>query len=285
MSNKDVLIHNKLSSLEKALELEKEKVLLLKQELVRANKSIQESTVKIKKDLFLLQAMQKVLIPDEWNYLSGFKISAKYSSGELGGDYYDIFGSKNSKTFNIWMSHSSSLALSALLTAMVLRLSASSSLEIKIFLSQLYEEVGRVLEEQHFFDFFYACLERNKLQLSFVAQGNMLCVHYRDGAVNSLVRCKDPVSLFTPIDEIQTINLLPKDRLVFCTPGLTLEKNYKNELFGSQRILDIIRTNLDTHALRNEIFSSMKNFTNSHKFKNDHSVIILDVKEKALRLV
>lgn len=285
MSNKNDLIHNKLSSLEKALEKEKEKVFLLKQELVRANKSLQKNTAEIKKNLFLLQAMQKILIPDEWDYLSGFKISAKYSSGELGGDYYDIFGSKNSKTFNIWMSHSSSLALSALLTAIVLRLSASVPEEIKIFLSQLYKEVKGVFEQQHCFDFFYACLNRNKLELSFVAQGSMLCFHYREGEVKSLVRCKDSASLFTPIDDIQTINLLPKDRLILCTPGLALEKNYKNEIFGSQKIIDIIKTNLDTHALRNEIFLSVKNFSNLGEPRHDHSVIILDVKDKALRLV
>ncbi|MBE8221254.1 MAG: SpoIIE family protein phosphatase [Bdellovibrionales bacterium] len=284
MSDKNILVYNKISSLEKSLKEEKDKVLLLKQELVRVNKGIQESTVQIKKDLFLLQAMQKVLIPDEWNYLSGFKISAKYSSGELGGDYYDIFGSKNSKVFNIWMSHSSSLALSALLTAVVLKLSSSSLPDIKIFLSHLYEELSRVLEEQHAFDFFYAYLERNTLQLSFAAQGSMLCFHYRDGVINSLVNCKDPVSLFTPITKTQTINLLPKDRLVFCTPGLALEKNSKNELFGSQRIIDIIKNNLDTHALRNEIFLSIKNFSDTGEFKNDHSVIILDVKDKILRL-
>lgn len=285
MSNEEDLIYAQLSFLQKELKEEKDKVLLLKQELVRANKGIQESTIKIKKDLVLLQAMQKILIPDEWDYLSGFKISAKYSSGELGGDYYDIFGSKNSKMFNIWMSHSSSLALSAFLTSVVLKLSASALSDVKIFLSKLYEEVEKVFKEQHFFDFFYACLDRNKLELSFATQGNMLCFHCRGGEVKSLVHCKEPVSLLTPVDKVQSIQLLPKDRLVFCTSGLTLEQNYKNEFFGSQRVLDIVKMNLDTHALRNEIFSSVKNFMELNEFKNDHSIIVLDVKDKILRLV
>ncbi|MBE8162976.1 MAG: SpoIIE family protein phosphatase [Bdellovibrionaceae bacterium] len=285
MSNEDSFLQDKLVALEQALKEEKTQVLLLKKALLVANKSIQKSTAKMQSDLFLLQTMQKVLIPDEWDYLSGFKISAKYNSGELGGDYYDIFGSKASKIFNVWMSHSSSLSLSALLSAIVLQLSAAQGIEVKLFLSQLYEEITRVLEEQHFFDFFYASLERNTLQLSFVAQGNMLCFHCREGELTSLVRCKDPVSLFTAISDIQTIKLLPKDRLVFCTPGITLEKNNKKEVFGSQRIIDIIHKNLDTHALRNEIFSSIKNFTNTNEFRHDHSVIVLDVKAKALRLV
>lgn len=285
MSEKENLVSAQVLVLKKALEVEKEKVLLLKQELVRANNSIQESIIKNKKDLFLLQAMQKILIPDEWDYLSGFKISAKYNSGELGGDYYDIFGSKSSKTFNIWMSHSSSIALSALLTSVVLNLGAESSSGIKVFLSQLYKELSQVLEEQHFFDFFYASLDRARLELSFVTQGSMLCFHYRGEDLISLVKCGDPVSLFTPVDKIQTIKLLPQDRLVICTGGMSLEKNQKNEFFGMQRVIDIINLNLDTHALRNELFLAVKNFTGTELFRNDHSVIVLDVKSQALRLV
>lgn len=285
MSKKEDLISVQLRALQKALDQEKEKVLLLKQELVRANKSIQKSTAKIKKDLFLLQTMQKILIPDEWDYLSGFKISAKYAAGERGGDYYDIFGSKNSKTFNIWMSHSSSIALSALLTSVVLSLSVSPSADIKFFLSKLYVELAQVLEEQHFFDFFYASLDRPRLELSFVAQGSMLSFHCQKGGVNSLVSGKSPVSLFTPIDKVQVVNLLPQDRLVICTSGMSLEKNHRNESFGLDRILEIIKMNLDTHALRNELFSAIKTFKGTEEFKYDHSVIILDVKDQVLRLV
>lgn len=281
---KEFTIEN-FKSLQKDLILEKEQVLFLKKELIKVNDSIKQNTSEIKKDLLLLQAMQKILIPDEWDYLSGFKISAKYNSGKLGGDYYDIFGSKNSKTFNIWMSHCPSLALSALLTSVVLRLSATALADVNFFLSELYKELVKVLEKKHFFDFFYASINRNKLQLSFVAQGDMTCFHFRGDQISSLICRPEPVSLEVQIDKVQTLNLLPNDRLIFCTSGISLEQNSQNEFFGTQRIVNSLEKNLDTHALRNDIFSAVKNFSNSEEFQHDHSIIILDVKDKVLRLV
>ena len=138
-------------------------------------------------------------------------------------------------------------------------------------------------------DLFYAIMNRKTYKLSYCSAGR----------IDSFVYCfstKEVRELKPSADYFnkgsahefsnQKISFNPRDRLILCTPGVVETLNQKGEPFGKERLKQTIQSVRGTgpHQLRSEIFYALKSFSQRDLVKRDQSVIVMEIKDRILKL-
>ena len=79
--------------------------------------------------------------------------------------------------------------------------------------------------------------------------------------------------------EQETIDLATGDVLLLYTDGVIEAANSQQELFGEERLADLLRDShhLEPQELINRIFQQVRLFTGSHSFNDDVSLIVMKV--------
>ncbi len=77
-----------------------------------------------------------------------------------------------------------------------------------------------------------------------------------------------------------TIKLFPKDRLLCYTDGITEAMNHNKELFGSERLIDVIRSNLssDIQDLLGKVMEEVVFFAGDVPQSDDITILCLEYK-------
>lgn len=271
--------------LQKQVVLLERRVDLLLTELKQAQQSIYQANKQFEDAMSILKGMQSILLPTEWPYIPGFKIGAKYLAGMQGGDYYDIFGEPKSRGFHIWMSNCSSVSLSALMVSIVLKLTSQSlSEDIASFLQSIYKSLKEFLKDDQAVHFFCGYMHRRNLKLHFMLQGSINGFLYRDNVVHSLSKEASALSLTQGLSKPQILSLNAKDRLILFTPGLVEEKSKTGKSLDTDFIKKTLSQNLQTQDFINEVFYQLSLINEKEAFY-DKSLILLDVKDNALRIL
>ena len=132
--------------------------------------------------------------------------------------------------------------------------------------------------------------DRRKFQLTYCNVGQPLAVYYQ-ASTNRIELLKTNGQAFTPSQldseldiENKSIELDPKDKLIFCSSGFLALKNDQGVSWGIDEILSVIKRNIkkDVHALRNEIFFQSSKF--SKEQPKDLTVIVTEVKDRIMKL-
>ena len=138
-------------------------------------------------------------------------------------------------------------------------------------------------------DIFYGFIDRRSYTLSYSVLGEV-SVFLQDGKSSEI---RPLVSKSGPIhknfsDEIQThkVKLNPSDMVVAVTQGITGAESLQGECFGKERLVEAIMARGDSgvHEVRNHIFHQVNQFVSGAEPTRDQTVIVLEVKDKVIRL-
>lgn len=286
----------RIKALEKELELKDKDLVTYRKELVRANEQLENLIIHIHSQLKKALEIQRQVVPTEFPNIPGFEFSTKFIASSLtGGDYFDIFEHRDKMQFGILLSSSSGYSLSALFLSLFMKFTFQARTEPQSFspeslLKSLEKEFLPGLGEKDQFHCFYGAMNRRHLRLDYINMGDVIAIHYSH-ATKNLKRLQidnDPLGKTSNMKsyKVESLDFEPRDKLVLCSPGLLKTASPQGEFFGEERYYSILKKSADSdvHNLRNEVFFQAQQFMKSKNLPQDLTVIVVEAKERVLKL-
>lgn len=289
-------LKSKIKALEKELELKDKDLATYQKELGRANEQLEHLVIHIHSQLKKALEIQRQVVPTEFPHIPGFEFSTKFIASSLtGGDYFDIFEHRDKMQFGMLLSSSSSYNLSALFLSVFMKFTFQARSDEQSYapshlLQALQKEFLPNIDEKDRFNCFYGAMNRRHLRLDYVNMGDVVAVHYSHATKNlkRLQYEQEPVRKGKDLQQykIESLNFEPKDKLILCSPGLFKAASPQGEYFGEERFYSIVKKSAesDVHNLRNEVFFQTQQFMKSKNLPQDLTVIVVEVKERVLKL-
>ncbi len=202
-------------------------------------------------DFAQARAIQQTLLPREMPQVAKLDVSGTWQPARtMGGDYYDVLKlSEHELAICIGDVAGKGMPAALLMSGLQAAVRASASTSPRDLCERVRRVVVTSLSGGRFVTFFYATLDTNAMTLRWCNAGHNAPILAR--ADGSIVRLEDggpAISrLFrdTPYSE-REIELLPGDRLVMFTDGVSEAADASSEMFGEDRIEELV---LDARTL------------------------------------
>jgi len=217
--------------------------------------------------------------------LGGVCIPAK----EVGGDYYDYLVHGDDRLDLVIADVSGHNVGAALIMAEARTMIRSRSEQFKnprLLLEELnrffYDDLSQA---ELFITLFYLQYNLDTSRLTFASAGHSPTLLWQ----SKTKQCQrlDPEGLIIGVKkefpyEEESLTLVAGDILLLYTDGLTEAENEQKELFGEDRLAELLKSNRDLHPqeLISEIIEQIQLFTGHKNFQDDISLIIMKVTGK-----
>ncbi len=284
----------RIRELEKEIEEREKDLSVFRRELTSANRRLEVLISEMNQELKVVHAIQKFIVPTEIPNIQGFDFSSKFvPSFVRGGDYFDIFEHEDRARFGLIVASSSGHMMSALLLSVLLkftgRLEARRSAEPNLMIKQIAQDLKPMMTPTDSADLFYGVFDRRHFSLSYSFVGDLIALHF-DHASHELKLLKTepkPITKDSSEDyKPHSVNLNPKDKLIFCTKGLVEAKNLEGQEFGRDQLFKAILeyAGSGVHDLRNQIIFKVQKFMSGQEPPRDLTVVVAEVKDRVIKL-
>lgn len=274
-----------------------------KDELGQLGESLQEmaislgEAVKVKEELFAIQAevkiasrIQQSILPVGGPNLEGLGFGARYIPMEgVAGDFYD-FHVIDEKSVGVLVADVSGHGIPAAMISTMVKVTFSQQSSIGSDASKVLNEMNRLLTgkmEDQFLTAMYLYIDLAKKKLLTADAGHCPLYIWRRKEREMLrVKPKGMIIGFVPDINCPTLETQLKegDRLVMYTDGIVEAANPKGDLFGDQRLIDLIKDhqNTEPEAFIDLVVTKLKNWVGDHKktFDDDLTMVVMDIKEE-----
>lgn len=294
MSNEIESLKERILELELELTQKNKELSRYRQELSRANGSLEDLISQVTEEIRMAGVIQRMLTPTELPNISGFETSTKYMPGDrFGGDYFDIFEHEDKLKFGIVVASSSGYAMSALFLSVLIKISsqieARKGLEPHKMIELLTKELVPNIHNNDKASVFYGVIDRRSYELSYCSVGKIeACLQiYGQEGLENLEACGPAFAKeFAGEPTTMKIQLNSRDRLVIATEGLVGAENTQGKAWGAEGLRDSIRMapRNGVHQLRNEILHQVEKYTGKTSPVRDQTVIVMEVKDKVIKL-
>lgn len=249
---------------------------------------------RLQKEMQLAQDIQQTLLPPFVPDIEGYRIASYYEAAkEVGGDYYD-FVEVDKDSLGIVVADVSgkgvpgSLIMTMIRTA--LRTEARGVKSASEVLARLNDFVVKDMKKGMFVTIFYVIIDSKKRRLNYASAGHNPMILYRQSTQKTYylnpkgfpvgISLPD-ADLFKNSIESDTIQLAEDDILLIYTDGITEAMNNQRELFGEEKLLEVIRDNSDLQvdAFIEKIQEEIYSFTEGYEQNDD--ITLLAIKEKS----
>lgn len=249
---------------------------------------------RLRKEMQVAQEIQRTLLPTELPKVEGFAIATFYEAAkEVGGDYFD-FVEVDRDTLGIAVADVSgkgvpgSLVMTMIRTA--LRTEARGVYSASEVLARVNDFVINDMKKGMFVTVFYAILDSKRRRINYASAGHNPMILYR-GATRKTYYLNPqgfPIGIALPEKDLfrrtiqsDTIRLAPDDILILYTDGITEAMNPQREMFGDERLLQVIReySHLPVDAFVEQLKSELHSFTEGNAQSDD--ITLVAVKEQA----
>ena len=230
------------------------------------------------------KAIQEKLLPREIPQMPGYEIASAWQSARLvGGDYFDILP-LGEKTLGMCIADVAGKGMPAALLMSNLQAAvrglSSLSIAPHLLCNRLNSIVYQNTESDRFITFFYAQLEGSTGRLAYVNAGHNAPFVVRSDGSHERLREGGPVlGVFDKRNyEMGSAALLPGDRVVLFTDGVTEACNSAGEEFGEARLLHLLRDHraLSAQELQAKILAVVAEFTGG-RWQDDATLLVLAV--------
>lgn len=263
-------------------------------ELAKASDLLEKLIHQSSKELLSAQKLQKFLSPTELPNIQGFEFSTKFTPGSrFGGDYFDIFEHEDKLKFGILISSASGYGLSSILLSAIIKLSsqieARRGLKPNKVLEIIAQDVIPQIRNSDQASLFYAVIDRRSFEMEYCHLGNIRAYiqvfgkeSLKDLAMTTPGLKKDFASDLSS----QTVQLNPRDRLIFATEGVTSVQASDGKIWGENGLISAIRQapKLGVHELRNEILFQAERYSGKTLPERDQTLVVAEVKDKVIKL-
>ncbi len=263
-------------------------------ELAKANVRLETLINQIMQEVKLAHSIQKTLVPTEFPNVPGFEFSTKFVASMVqGGDYFDIFSHEDRLRFGIVVAAGSGHSMSALFLSVLLKytgqMEARKGAEPPKIMRRLVDELIPNIEAGSRADIFYGLVDRRTYELSYSRLGEVTALHqsFTDGELKVLESTGPTISPdFNCEIKAGRVSLHPRDKLIFCTPGVLAGKSLAGEPFGLPRLSRSIVEGgkRGVHEIRNQILYDLQKFTGGQEPTRDLTVVVVEVKDKVIML-
>lgn len=244
-----------------------------------------------KKALQLAAEVQKSLLPEDNPVIDGLDIAGKtFPCDEVGGDYFDyLFESTTgdgslSVVIGDISGHGVDAALLMASARAFLRMRASQQGTVKEIVMAMNRHLTEDMEKNgRFMTLFYLHLDRCNTSLEWVRAGHDPAVLY-DPVTDLFTELKGP-GLALGIDEDYDYQqqrfegLAPHQVLVLTTDGTCEACNQDNEMFGKERLQNLVRQNSTKTAkdILDRIILEHNSFTSGVAQQDDITIVIVKI--------
>jgi serine phosphatase RsbU (regulator of sigma subunit) len=206
-------------------------------------------TRRLEEELSIGQRIQRTFLPERDPKVAGFDIAGTYySSGLVGGDYYDYVRIAEGH-LGIVVADVSGKGIPAALIMAAFRASLIAEVRNNYAIRTVFTKVNRLLwesiEMERFVTAIYGVLDIHGRKFTYVNAGHNTGLLYR-AATDSfdLLESTGPLlgTLETASFKERQVEIRPGDILTLYTDGVTEAMNASNDLFGEERLRDVIRS-------------------------------------------
>jgi sigma-B regulation protein RsbU (phosphoserine phosphatase) len=230
------------------------------------------------------KAIQEKLLPREIPQMPGYEIASAWQSARLvGGDYFDILP-LGEKTLGMCIADVAGKGMPAALLMSNLQAAvrglSSLSIAPHLLCNRLNSIVYQNTESDRFITFFYAQLEGSTGRLAYVNAGHNAPFVVRSDGSHERLREGGPVlGVFDKRNyEMGSAALLPGDRVILFTDGVTEACNSAGEEFGEARLLHLLQDHraLSAQELQAKILAVVAEFSGG-RWQDDATLLVLAV--------
>jgi serine phosphatase RsbU (regulator of sigma subunit) len=245
---------------------------------------------KAEEELNLARRIQRSFLLSSFPRLPGVEIHAtNLSSRQVSGDFYDVVADGEGRWLLAIADVSGKGVPAALLTSMLqasLRTQAGRGLSVSDMLHAINRLVCQNEASGQFATFFLARLEQSPLALTFSNAGHNYPVVFRDGGEREfLVRGGVVVGFLESASfEEESLPLRPGDRLVFYTDGVTEAQNAAGEMYGEERLYDLVQglpAHLTARETADRILAGVRAFLDGVEAGDDITLLVVRVEPSA----
>jgi sigma-B regulation protein RsbU (phosphoserine phosphatase) len=244
-----------------------------------------------KKALALAGEVQKSLLPQDKPRVQGLDIAGRnVSCEEIGGDYFDFLWRRDSKKgpFSVVVGdisgHGVDSALLMTTARAFLRMRASQPGTISEIITAMNRHLTRdVLETGRFMTLFYLTIDPEQKRLGWVRAGHDPALVY-DPVRDEFEELKGSGVALGLNDEFdyeenQKSGLANGQIIAVGTDGIWEAINGESEMFGKERLRNVIRSNAGAGAseILNAVYDELNLFTRGQKSEDDITLVIIKV--------
>ncbi len=266
-------------------------ILLIFLILYKKRMSNVSSRLRLETELSAAHNAQMSIMPQSDPNIEGYEISGLcIPASEVGGDFYDyLWLDENRSNFGIAIGDVSGKAMKAAMTAImtngILFSQASESNSIKDIMTKINKPIYLKTEKQVFTALCLVSININSKIMSFTNAGLSEPI-IKSG--NSVTRIKQkgikfPLGIKKDSKYLENdIQLKSGDTLLLYTDGVSEAMNTKDELYGTKRLMDLIK-GIETKEkspkeIINIIMSNIGEFSNGEPQRDDITIVIMKVK-------
>lgn len=247
-----------------------------------------EKQKKLKRDLDRASEIQRNLLPEHYMEFYDYKVfGVCIPDSDVGGDFFDYLKNMDDEEerLGIVVSDAASKGLAAAIQALfvsgAIRMAQFFSPKISTMLSRLNTLVFDTFPYERFVTLFYCelSLTSNRLVL-YANAGHIPPLYYRreKDAFKTLDTTGGLLGLMqNQRFRIENINMHKGDILALFTDGIIEAQDHNGNIFGYERLQEIIRANkdLDSKGLTYKILDAVQVFATHSVYTDDRTIIIV----------
>jgi serine phosphatase RsbU (regulator of sigma subunit) len=250
----------------------------------QAERALREKEVQ----LLAAQSIQAHLLPDAPPAIAGFDVfGATYPAKSAGGDFFDYVNMPDGSVGFVIGDVSGHGFGSALLMASTrthIRLLADSHLQIGEILAQTNTALDEEIIEGDFSTLLFTCLDTRARTLTYANAGHPpgYVLDYSGNVKARLESTSFPLGIQsdTEFPVVGPTLLDAGDVVVMLTDGVAEATSPEHELFGNERLLDLIRESRDKRAseIVENLLVSVREFAKREELDDDITVVVIKVR-------
>jgi len=243
---------------------------------------------RMEEELNIARDLQMSMLPASCPQVEGFEIAALSTPArEVGGDFFDFIEMGDDRVGLLvgdvtGKSVSGALVMSA--SRSVFRMLSEEKLGVDEIMIRANLRTKKDIKSGMFVALLYAVLDSKEKALRMCNAGQTQPVYFcsQRGEAKLLETEGDtfPLGIIEEADYKETKLLLaPGDKIVFYTDGIVEAMNEKQEMYGFERLLGLVRGSgsLDAESLLKEIMREVNEFVGGAPQSDDLTVIVVEV--------
>jgi len=234
----------------------------------------------------IAQLIHRSLLPSHLPSIKDYDFGFQYlPSQEISGDYFDVLEMRGK--LGIAVADVSGKGTAAAIFTAQAKYAWKAYCLIEHDPQKVLELLNRMMVEntptEKFISMFYGVLEPKKKEFIYSNAGHLPPILYR--AAGKQCRHLTAPGLLLGIDEDaefvkRSINLHSGDILVFYTDGVTEARNESRDIFGIERLEEVLMENSEHAAqvIANKILATVRQFAHRRNLEDDITVVVLKIR-------
>jgi serine phosphatase RsbU (regulator of sigma subunit) len=238
---------------------------------------------RMERELELATEIQQRFQPSEAPRMDGYEFQGiSFSCYEIGGDYYDFITRHDGKML-IALGDVSGKGTAAALLMSSLHAAIHGQVAARSSLDEVVRSVNQYLADNtpanRFVTLFVAELDPRTGDLKYINAGhNPPLIGRTSGIIEQLSSGGFPLGILPSAEfEVGETQLHPGEALVVYSDGVSEANNLKEEEFGMERLMDVVKRNLGASAagMRDKVESALSAFTQTAPANDDITLVIV----------